>query len=238
MSQDLKSRLCLVLVEPEGRINFGFILRLARNFGIKRICVVRPKFNLRDEEIVEFASKGIEFLDQGNVVIRDSLSECLKDVSFSICTTAKSAEEGDVLRHSIDPQVLSYIVPSEGDIALVFGRESVGLNREELSLCDVISTLDTGTDYNVLNLSHAVSIYLYELVIRSRQERRFVLGRECSQDYVNVLLNTIKDIAESLDLTNAYIALKHVLKRSSLRKDECSILYKFFKKIKYSLKSD
>ena len=49
--------------------------------------------------------------------------------------------------------------------------------------------------------------------------------RLTSTDYrkLDEICREIKDIAENLDLTNAYIALKHVLKRSSLRKDECSI---------------
>ncbi|MEM2682126.1 MAG: TrmH family RNA methyltransferase, partial [Zestosphaera sp.] len=74
----------LVVVGPEGRINMGFILRLAKNFGINDICVVNPQFDLSDSEVKEFAARGAELLS--NVVIKSSIEECLSDVKLSICT--------------------------------------------------------------------------------------------------------------------------------------------------------
>ncbi|MEM3131393.1 MAG: TrmH family RNA methyltransferase, partial [Sulfolobales archaeon] len=54
----LSLRIRLVLVEPEGRMNFGQILRLSRNFGIDDICVVNPKFDIGDKEVIDFAAGG------------------------------------------------------------------------------------------------------------------------------------------------------------------------------------
>jgi len=76
----------LVLVEPEGRINFGYILRLCRNFGIGDICVVKPKFDLRDPEVLNFAAGGANLVE--SVKVLESLEECLRGVDYSICTTA------------------------------------------------------------------------------------------------------------------------------------------------------
>ena len=59
----LTERLRVVLVEPEGRINFGFVLRLARNFSVQDICVVKPKFDLKDPEVLEFAAGGVEAVE-------------------------------------------------------------------------------------------------------------------------------------------------------------------------------
>lgn len=232
VSNSLMDRLWVILVEPEGKINFGFILRLARNFGIKGICVVNPKFSLDDEEIKQFSSKGIEYLESGRVMVVSDLKECLERVSFTACTTAISVREGDVLRHSISPKAIKLIIPSKGDIGLVFGRESIGLSRDELIQCDVITTLKTGTDYNVLNLSHAVAMFLYE-ILRDEITDELIYGEECDQGIINVILKLIKDVAHALETPSAYVALKHVLKRASLRKDECSAMYKLFKKLKY-----
>ncbi len=232
MINNLRNRLWIILVEPEGRINFGFILRLAKNFGVKGVCVVNPKFPLDDSEVKQFSSRGIEYLKEGRVIVASNLRECLSNVSYTICTTAKTAREGDVLRHSISPKAIKFVIPRRGDIGLVFGRESVGLSRDELSQCDVITTLETGTDYNVLNLSHAVAIFLYE-ILRDEIIDDLVYGEECEQSVINVILRFIEDITKALELPSAYVALKHILKRASLRKDECSVVYKLFKKLKY-----
>ncbi len=233
-SHDLRNRLWIILVEPEGKINFGFILRLARNYGIAGIYVVNPKFNIHDNEVKEFASRGVEYLNKGRVIVRESLFECLSEFDFIICTTAKGGSESDLLRQSVHIDALPYLIPEQGKIALVFGRESVGLTREELSLCNIITTLDTGTDYNVLNLSHAVAIYLH--ILLSLSMKRFMLGISCDPRVIRIIDELAKYVCEKLELPEVHIVLRHILSRASLRKCECSALYKFFKRLKYLLK--
>ena len=49
----------------------------------------------------------------------------------------------------------------EGEIALVFGRESNGLSDEEVSMCNSICTIETSDKFPSLNLSQAVQIACY-----------------------------------------------------------------------------
>jgi TrmH family RNA methyltransferase len=48
-------------------------------------------------------------------------------------------------------------------VALVFGREDIGLTQEQLLRCDLLVNIPSHDDYPILNLSHAVTIVLYEL---------------------------------------------------------------------------
>ncbi|MCD6083931.1 MAG: RNA methyltransferase [Desulfurococcales archaeon] len=226
----------LVLVEPEGRINFGFILRLARNFNVSDICLVKPKFDLRDPEILEFAAGGVQALE--NCRICSELEECLKGIDISVCTTSKLGSEKDVLRQGVSVTALRYILPAAGGVALVFGRESVGLTREELSKCDIISTITLRSDYNVMNLSHAIAIYLYELSRRkSLEEEGLTIGIKCDKNTYRAIIRLTKEIASLLSDEEAQTALKHMLARAMLTKPECSSLYKFFKKILHELRT-
>ena len=52
---------------------------------------------------------------------------------------------------------------AEGRVALMFGPEGMGLSQEELRACDLLVSLPTWEGYPILNLSHAVSLLLYEL---------------------------------------------------------------------------
>ncbi|MGC8974635.1 MAG: RNA methyltransferase [Thermoprotei archaeon] len=228
-----KPSIRLVIVGPEGRINMGFILRLAKNFGIDDLCVVSPQFDLSDPEVKEFAARGAELLS--SIVVKSSVEECLSGVRLSICTTSVADLESDVLRQSVPPYLLSYVLPRTGKVALVFGRESVGLKREELDKCDLVSTLDTGTDYNVLNLSHAIAIYLYEVLRASL--RKSYEASECDENVLRALRKELEELSLLLDDEKGIRAFRNILFRANPRNPECGALYRALKKIVFQLKS-
>jgi TrmH family RNA methyltransferase len=150
----------VVLVSPEGRINIGFAARTAMNFGADELWIVDPRAPI-DEEAKRYAAKAKAFLEKA--VIVDSLEEALKGMDVAICTTSKKGGRHDILRHPVTPSRLAELVGKWGSMALVFGRESTGLTRRELSLCDIVVTIPANPEYPVLNLSHAVAVVLYEL---------------------------------------------------------------------------
>jgi|GEM_PF-141664 TrmH family RNA methyltransferase len=215
----------IVLVEPEGRMNFGQVLRLSRNFGIDDICVVNPKFDIHDPEVVEFAAGGSVLLEKVKIV--DDLGKCLEGVSISVCTTSIAGSSDDPLRQAVSPKAIRWLVPSGSRIALVFGRESVGLTRSELSMCSLISTILTPSDYNVLNLSHAVALYLYELLGPAES---LVVGERCPSDYIDIIIRYVEKLGSAYGMSRDEVAsLKHVLNKAALTKVECRVLYKLLK---------
>ncbi len=219
-------RVRIVLVEPEGKINFGQVLRLSRNFGVDDICVVNPKFDVRDTEVLEFAAGGADLVDRVRVV--GSLVECLEGADFSVCTTSIAGAPDDPLRQAVAPRAIPLLLPRGSKVALVFGRESVGLTRSELASCSLVSTLVTPSDYNVLNLSHAVALYLYELLGRDLAD--VVVGERCPGDYMALLSRYLASLGSAYGLSEYEIAaLKHVLNKALLTKVECRVLYRLLK---------
>ncbi|MHA2403156.1 MAG: TrmH family RNA methyltransferase, partial [Candidatus Kariarchaeaceae archaeon] len=51
---------------------------------------------------------------------------------------------------------------SSGVIALVLGRENYGLTNEEVNECDILTTIPIPGSNPVLNVSHAITIVLWE----------------------------------------------------------------------------
>lgn len=216
----------LVLVEPEGRMNFGQILRLCRNFSVDDVCVVNPKFDVRDKEVAEFAAGGASLLER--VRVTDDLSKCLEGIDFSICTTSIAGASEDPLRQAVAPKAIPLLIPHNSKVALVFGRESVGLTRSELALCSLVSTLVTSSDYNVLNLSHAVALYLYEVLGRDFSD--LVVGERCLGDYIGIITRYLEKLGAAYGLNQHEVAaLKHVVNKALLTKAECRVLYKLLK---------
>jgi len=93
------------------------------------------------------------------------LAQSLEDVDLVIGTSAKKAgSEKNHLRTYLKPAELAErLADFDGESALVFGREDVGLFNEELEQCDVLVSIPTSPEYQSMNLSHAVAVILYEL---------------------------------------------------------------------------
>jgi TrmH family RNA methyltransferase len=152
-------RLRLVLVGIEGAINLGMIARLADNFAVDELYLVKPTASI--DEAFEYAARSAGRLR--DAVIVESLGDALRGVSLSICTSAL-ASKVDMLRMPVSPGEAALIASrTPGVVALVMGRESVGLTREEISMCTLLSTIEASPHYPVLNLANATAIMLYEL---------------------------------------------------------------------------
>lgn len=152
-------KLRLVLVGVEGAVNLGMIARLCENFDVDDLYLVSPKASI--EEAREYAVRAARRLDEA--VIVESLEEALEGASLSLCTSAKASWR-DPLRLPLHPRKAAEIAAGvKGTVALVMGRESVGLTREELSKCDLMVTIPTSPRYRALNLANATAILLYEL---------------------------------------------------------------------------
>jgi len=154
-------RLRLVLVGTEGPVNLGMIARLCDNFDVDEFYLVRPKASI--EEAREYAVRAAHRLDEA--VIVDTLDDALKGVTLSICTSAVTG--GSILREPVPSwEAADIAVKAPGTVALVMGRESVGLTREELSKCSLLANIPTSPRYRSLNLANATAIMLYEIYRR------------------------------------------------------------------------
>ncbi len=153
----------VVLVEPSGNINVGSVARLCKNFGIKELRLVAPKCETNSREAIQMAVKGKQLLQEAKEY--SNLLEATSDCSKVIATAGRK-EQGRLIPLHQSKETFKWAAKAygEGPIALVFGREDSGLNNEELLLAQRIITLNTSTDYQSLNLSHAVAIILNDFI--------------------------------------------------------------------------
>ncbi|HID41397.1 MAG TPA: rRNA methyltransferase [Pyrodictium sp.] len=231
--QEERVRIRLVLVGTEGEINLGFIARLAANFQVDEFYLVNPQASPSSEEAKRFAANGAYMLER--VEILNSLDKALAGVDIAACTSAKTGQRSDVLRHAVSVREFAQgIAPRYGSIAVVFGRESVGLTREELSKCHLLVHIPANPDYPVLNLSHAVAIVLYELWIALRF--RGQLHEQVDSRSLERVYKLLHDVAEKLVDRERFpavdAAIKHLLWRSGMTSGEASALYQFAKKLR------
>jgi len=152
----------VVLVEPEYQGNIGSIARVMKNFGFRRLWLIKPKTAIGNEARSLAAHAG-DVLDGIKVV--DVLDKALRGADYVVGTTSIMAKRpANVTRIAITPEELARKIQNiDGEIALLFGRESTGLSNQELGTCDLVVTIPTDPSYRALNLAVAVAILLYEI---------------------------------------------------------------------------
>ena len=151
----------VALIEPQYPINVGHIARLMKNFGLKSLYFVRPCFD--KAEAVKYSTHGNDILVSAKTV---TLRQLTKKFDVLIGTTAIQATSRlNILRESISAEHLARIIhaSSTKDFCILLGRESSGLNNEELKMCNLVVTIDTKTNYRTMNVAHALAILLYEI---------------------------------------------------------------------------
>ena len=190
----------VVLIEPQYPINVGYIARLMKNFGLKSLYLVRPNFD--KAEAAKYSTHGNDVLVAAKTV---TLSELRKKFDILIGTTAIQAiSRLNILRESISAEQLAKIIhgSSTKDFCILLGRESSGLNNEELELCNLVVTIDTKTNYRTMNVAHALAILLYEISkLQSSSELPAKKSKKmvdlASQKDIDLLLQYVSKLADA-----------------------------------------
>jgi TrmH family RNA methyltransferase len=151
----------VILVEPEHEGNVGAVARAMGNFSFDDLCMINP-CPIGDEALKRAKHAG-HILSNASIV--GTLDEAVKDCSLVVGTTGIVTHGPKRYIRIPMParELATRTAGHEGRIALLFGREGLGLSQEELARCDLLAHVPSSNEYPTLNLSHAVSIVLYEL---------------------------------------------------------------------------
>lgn len=219
------SNFSVTLIEPEYPVNVGHIARLMKNFGVRKLFLVRPKVDLSVASI--YASHGADILDSAE---RTSLNDVRKRHEILIATTAiRARRRSNVLRRSIRPEIAASLIRGARSASLVLGRDTTGLTNEEIKRCDVVTTIDTGTTYTTLNVSHTAAIMLY-LVSKNKSGARTVRRR--SRDLFAEQLHELAVAAKFQKHKRPGLreAVKHLATTSQLSERELFLMTGIFRK--------
>ena len=156
------SNLKIILIEPNGPLNVGSVARLCSNFDVEELRIVSPKCDIFSLEARKMALKGQKFLDRCKIF--DSLEKAIFDCDLVLASCGRIDVSKDSLFDSSE-NIFNWILSFKkiNNLAIVFGREDRGLTNNELLLANKTFNITTSQNNPSLNLSHAVSIVLYEL---------------------------------------------------------------------------
>ena len=156
------SKLYIILVEPNGPLNVGSVARLCSNFEVNELRIVSPKCDIFSLEAKKMALKGQKFIDHCKIF--DNLEKAIFDCDLVLASCGRIDISKDSFFESSE-NIFNWTMSFKNinNFAIIFGREDKGLTNNELLLANKTFNIPTSQNNPSLNLSHAVSIVLYEL---------------------------------------------------------------------------
>ncbi|OOF45481.1 tRNA (cytosine(32)/uridine(32)-2'-O)-methyltransferase TrmJ [Rodentibacter trehalosifermentans] len=156
----------IVLVETSHSGNIGSSARAMKTMGLSQLYLVSPKSV--DEQAIALAAGADDIVNNANIV--STFDEAIADCSLVIGTSARLRHLQSTL---IEPrECAEKVAQHRGNVAIVFGRERVGLHNDELLKCHYHLTIPANSDYSSLNLAMAVQLVCYELRMAHLMEQQ------------------------------------------------------------------
>lgn len=149
----------IVLVNTSHAGNIGATARAMKNMHLSRLFLVQPE-NFPSPEATARASGADDVL--AGATVCDTLDEALVDCVWVVGSTARARRIGwpTLTPRAVAAEVVNRAVT--GPVAIVFGRERMGLTNDEVDKCQALVTIPSNVDYSSLNVASAVQILAYE----------------------------------------------------------------------------
>ena len=183
-----------VLVGPKFEGNVGAVARSMANFDFEELYLVEPCEI--GEDAYRRAKHGSDILD--NAVSVGTMEEAVEDC-FLVAGTSGITTKGDRNYTRLPVPVREFAQHVSGydeKMAVVFGREDIGLFQEELNKCDLLINVPTSDRYPVLNLSHAATLVMYELFQFGKVTRRAEPAERKEKEY---MFGFFDDLMDAID---------------------------------------
>ncbi|WP_442902792.1 tRNA (cytosine(32)/uridine(32)-2'-O)-methyltransferase TrmJ [Gilliamella sp. wkB178] len=138
----------------------GSAARAMKTMGLTNLCLVNPIIK-PDSQSISLAAGASDIIK--NAQIFSSLNQAIADCNLVIGTSARSRslQWPNLTPKECADKIIQQTVNSK--VALVFGRERVGLTNDELQKCDYHVSIPANPDYSSLNLAMSVQVLCYEI---------------------------------------------------------------------------
>ena len=217
----------IVLVETSHSGNIGSAARAMKTMGLSNLYLVSPKSV--DEQSIALAAGADDVLQNAKIV--DTFEQAIEDCSLVIGTSARLRHLQSTL---IEPRECAEKASvHQGQVAIVFGRERVGLTNEELLKCHYHLNIPANPEYSSLNLAMAVQLVSYEMrmafLAKGKMENTLSIIENIyptTQEIEYFFMHT-EHVYKSLGfIQNQGVMqkLRRLYNRSSLEKNELNIL--------------
>lgn len=190
----------IVLVETSHTGNMGSTARAMKTMGLTNLYLVNPLVR-PDSQAIALAAGASDVI--GNATIVDSFDAAIAGCSLVVGTSARSRS---LPWPMLEPRECGQRAAQESEhapVAIVFGRERVGLTNDELQKCHYHVQIPANPEYSSLNLAMAVQILSYEIRVAhlDRQAAKYPPADEAAYPLVDDLERFYHHLEQTLHHT-------------------------------------
>lgn len=150
----------IVLVETSHTGNIGSTARAMKTMGLNNLYLVNP-LHKPDSQAIALSAGASDII--GNATLVDNLDQALAGCSLVVGTSVRERALPWPMLEPRECGVKSVQEAAQAPVALLFGRERVGLTNDELQKCHFHVQIPANPEYSSLNLAMAVQILAYEV---------------------------------------------------------------------------
>lgn len=182
----------IVLVETSHTGNMGSSARAMKTMGLTNLYLVNPLVK-PDSQAISLSAGASDVI--GNATIVETFDQAIADCALVIGSSARARSLQWPLLSPRECGEHSAAESVQAPVAIVFGRERVGLTNEELQKCHYHVVIPANPEYSSLNLAMAVQLLAYEVRVaylaaqekkRPSIEQHYPLAQDLELFYVHL----------------------------------------------------
>ena len=230
----LSKNIHFILVRPQLGENIGAAARSLKNFNFENLRLVSPRDSWPNKSATYTAVEAKDVVHKAKVF--QNIDQAVADLDYVFATTSRSRS---VNKKIIDLSRAIKIIKKQSiynkKTGIFFGPEASGLSNDDLINANYLVNIPTSNKFKSLNLSHAVTIFAFELFTASIKFEPIVKNLYRSDDAkkkeVNAFLNFLISHLEKVGFLKPaekkqqmIRSVKNIFHRSSLSTQEIRTL--------------
>lgn len=153
--------LSIILIHPQLGENIGMTARSMLNCGLIDLRLVRPRDNWLNDKTTAAAVGADIVLERARVF--ETTEQAIADRQFVYAATARRR---DMTKEVVTPRAAALNIRETtgrgGRCGVIFGRESAGMNNDDIALADAVLMVPLNPSFCSLNLAQSVMLICYE----------------------------------------------------------------------------
>ncbi len=219
------SKIEFIINKPQLGANIGMSIRAIGCFGFKNFSIISPRHSWPNKEGLNAAKHFSSIVKKTKVF--NSIPEAIKNSDIVIATTVRKRDFNLPEIKINEIQKLQF-----KKLSILFGQENNGLNNEEISHANFITTIPTSNSQS-LNLSHSIAITAYSLSrFKSIKTNKNINKNELKSNEIEAFISFLFQQLDNKNFTTVKskrikleINIRNYLKTANLDKSNLKSIY-------------
>ena len=181
-----------ILVRPQLGENIGAAARSLKNFNFENLRLVSPRDSWPNKSATYTAVDAKDIVHKAKVF--SNTDQSVSDLDYVFATTSRSRSVNKkIVDLSKAVKIIKKLSLSNKKTGIFFGPEASGLSNDDLINANFLVNIPTSNKFKSLNLSHAVTIFAFELFISQKKFEPIVKNLYRSEDAKKNEVNAFLD---------------------------------------------